>query len=380
MADVIIETDGGSRGNPGPAAYGSLVLNAHSGEVIADRGETIGIASNNVAEYRGLIGGLELALEHTPGATLEVRMDSKLVVEQMAGRWKIKHPDMKPLAMQAQALARQFPSVAWTWIPREKNTRADALANAALDARDSQPVSTSTERSDAPERPAALFDSPPTDDAATAPAQGWGASGGEATTIVMVRHGVTELTERKVFSGSGGENPGLNERGWEQARRAASFLARGDGIDVIVSSPLQRTQDTAQALAEEFGLSVVIDEGFRETNFGDWDGHSFGEIMQRWPNELDAWLASMAVAPPGGENFEVVRERVNEARLRVLAEHAGKRVAVISHVTPIKLLVREALSAPMSVLHTLEVAPASVTTTAWWQDGNRSLRNFSVEP
>ena len=99
---VIVEADGGSRGNPGPAAYGALVRDADTGEVIAERGESIGVATNNVAEYRGLIAGLELYNEHTPGADLEVRMDSKLVIEQMSGNWKIKHPDMRPLAMAAE--------------------------------------------------------------------------------------------------------------------------------------------------------------------------------------------------------------------------------------------------------------------------------------
>ena len=128
---VIIEADGGSRGNPGPAAYGALIRDADTGDVIAERGESIGIATNNVAEYRGLIAGLELVREHVPDAEVEVRMDSKLVVEQMAGRWKIKHVDMKPLALQAQRLVSG--NVTWTWVPRASNKAADALVNEALD-------------------------------------------------------------------------------------------------------------------------------------------------------------------------------------------------------------------------------------------------------
>jgi probable phosphoglycerate mutase len=99
--------------------------------VLAAEGLPIGRATNNVAEYRGLIAGLEMARELDSGAALEVRMDSKLVIEQMAGRWKIKHPDMKPLALQA---ARLRPAVVtWTWIPREHNKAADTLVNRALD-------------------------------------------------------------------------------------------------------------------------------------------------------------------------------------------------------------------------------------------------------
>src|SRR6187200_3549604 len=129
---VQIEADGGSRGNPGPAAYGAVLLDAETREVIAERAERLGVATNNVAEYNGLIAGLELYDEHTPGAELEVRMDSKLVVEQMSGRWKIKHPDMKPLAAQAARLAP--PGTTYTWIPRDRNAHADRILNVALDA------------------------------------------------------------------------------------------------------------------------------------------------------------------------------------------------------------------------------------------------------
>jgi ribonuclease H / adenosylcobalamin/alpha-ribazole phosphatase len=127
----IVEADGGSRGNPGPAAYGAVVRDAQTFEVLATEGLPIGRATNNVAEYRGLIAGLEMARDLDPLAALEVRMDSKLVIEQMAGRWKIKHPDMKPLALQATRLRPA--SVTWTWVPRELNKAADALVNRALD-------------------------------------------------------------------------------------------------------------------------------------------------------------------------------------------------------------------------------------------------------
>ncbi|MEJ7707610.1 MAG: reverse transcriptase-like protein [Nocardioidaceae bacterium] len=129
---VILEADGGSRGNPGPAGFGALIRDADTGEVIAEAAESIGRASNNVAEYRGLIAGLELYREHTPDAQLEARMDSKLVIEQMAGRWKVKHPDMRPLAIAAQRLAPL--GTLWTWVPRERNSAADRLANLAMDA------------------------------------------------------------------------------------------------------------------------------------------------------------------------------------------------------------------------------------------------------
>ena len=128
---LMVLADGGSRGNPGPAAYGAVVLDAATGDVLAQEGVAIGIATNNVAEYSGLIAGLEMARAIDPQAELEVRMDSKLVIEQMAGRWKIKHPGMIPLAQKARQLRPA--KTTWTWVPRLENKAADALVNAALD-------------------------------------------------------------------------------------------------------------------------------------------------------------------------------------------------------------------------------------------------------
>ena len=131
---LIIQADGGSRGNPGTAGYGAVVLDAVTGEVLAEVSEAIGHATNNVAEYSGLVAGLRAAGKLAPGAAAEVRMDSKLVVEQMSGRWKIKHPDLRPLAAQASQAARLLGRVTYTWVPRERNTHADRLANEAMDA------------------------------------------------------------------------------------------------------------------------------------------------------------------------------------------------------------------------------------------------------
>lgn len=131
LRHLVVEADGGSRGNPGPAAYGALVRDAATGEVLDAEGQPLGVATNNVAEYSGLIAGLEMARAIDPAAAVEVRMDSKLVVEQMAGRWKVKHPDLRPLALRAQSV--RPPEVTWTWVPRAENKATDALVNAALD-------------------------------------------------------------------------------------------------------------------------------------------------------------------------------------------------------------------------------------------------------
>lgn len=132
MTHFIIEADGASRGNPGHASYGTVVRNAHTGEVVAERAAVLGHATNNVAEYSGLIAGLETIAALDPQAIVEVRMDSKLVVEQMSGRWQIKSPDMRTLAMRAREIL-PYQNVTYTWIPRNDNKAADALANEALD-------------------------------------------------------------------------------------------------------------------------------------------------------------------------------------------------------------------------------------------------------
>jgi len=125
-------TDGGARGNPGPAAYG-YVLEAEDGTVLAAHGEAIGIATNNVAEYSALIAGLEKAVEVGVNE-LEVVSDSELLVKQMRGEYKVKNEALQELAARASRLARQVGRVRWTAVRREHNELADRLVNEALDA------------------------------------------------------------------------------------------------------------------------------------------------------------------------------------------------------------------------------------------------------
>ncbi len=131
---LLVEADGGSRGNPGVAASGSVVIDPTTGEVLAEVGRYLGHATNNVAEYTALVEGVRKALEIDPDAELHVRMDSKLVVEQMSGRWKIKHPDMAELAAVARGLLVGTP-VRFEWVPRAQNARADRVANLSMDLR-----------------------------------------------------------------------------------------------------------------------------------------------------------------------------------------------------------------------------------------------------
>jgi probable phosphoglycerate mutase len=356
-----MEADGGSRGNPGKAAYGAVLLDAQTRDVIAEAAECIGIATNNVAEYSGLIAGLELYREHTPEADLEVRMDSKLVVEQMSGNWKIKHPDLKPLAARASGLA-PF-GTTYTWIPREQNKHADRILNEALDAQDGK----------APPRrhtaPATTRSRPP-----TAPT--------DSTTLILVRHGVTVHTETRKFSGGlGGHNPGLTDEGRDQARATADWLAPlADEIDVVVSSPVRRTLETAEILAARLGTTFVTDDGLAEMEFGTWEGMTFAEVRETYPDDLETWLGSVDTGPGGGESLREIEKRVLASLERLLSEHARQTVLAVTHVTPIKVLVTHAMGAPLESVHRMELAPASVTVLSFYGDGRASLRLFNARP
>ncbi|MET9408842.1 bifunctional RNase H/acid phosphatase [Streptomyces sp. NPDC002935] len=543
MREFIVEADGGSRGNPGPAGYGSVVIDAATGETLAERAEYIGIATNNVAEYRGLVAGLEAARDLDATARVRVRMDSKLVVEQMSGRWKIKHPDMKPLAARA---ARVLPpsQVTYEWMPRERNKHADRLANEAMDAGKRgeawSPSASTAEldaraaRSAAPEptgppgdakagaararaalaetrtttlgptpspddeeappqgreelrdqqlaartgrtttgptpssggeeappqgreelrdqplaagtRTAATGPTPSPDDeeaplqgreelrdqprpagtrttttgptpspggeaartsddgraakpatdgriakeandrraaqsvATTAPTTGWGTAPdmGAPATFVLLRHGETPLTPQKRFSGSGGSDPSLSAVGREQAERVAAALAARGTIQAIVASPLARTRETAGAVAARLGLDVVIEDGLRETDFGAWEGLTFGEVRERHPDDLNAWLASPEAEPTGGgESFAATAHRMTATRDKLIASYAGRTVLLVTHVTPIKTLVRLALGAPPESLFRMELSAASLSAVAYYADGNASVRLFN---
>ncbi|QUW82357.1 bifunctional RNase H/acid phosphatase [Streptomyces mirabilis] len=411
MREFIVEADGGSRGNPGPAGYGAVVIDAATGETLAERAEYIGIATNNVAEYRGLVAGLRAAHELDPAARVRVRMDSKLVVEQLSGRWKIKHPDMKPLAAEA---ARVFPPdrITYEWMPREQNKHADRLANEAMDAgkRGEQwSPSTSTAELEAQGSRAPLQgrgelrDQPPQPRTATTPggeavkadadvraAQhvatapqptvGWGAAPdmGAPTTFVLLRHGETPLTPQKRFSGSGGTDPSLSDVGREQAERVAAALAARGTVEAIVASPLTRTRQTAAAVAARLGLDVAIEDGLRETDFGAWEGLTFAEVQERYPDDLKTWLASPKAEPTGGgESFAATARRIATTRDKLIASYAGRTVLLVSHVTPIKTLVRLAIGAPPESLYRMELSAASLSAVAYYADGNASLRLFN---
>lgn len=374
---LVVEADGGSRGNPGPAGYGAVVRDAATGEVLAERAAGIGRATNNVAEYGGLVAGLTAALEHDP-AEVEVRMDSKLVVEQMSGRWQVKHPSMKPLHAEASALVRRLPRVRFTWIPRAANAHADRLANEAMDAASGGLVwrpGGDTGPADAAD--AWLASHEPTASLAAEPAPAkpaWSKASMTPTTTLLLRHGQTVLSVEKRFSGVG-DQP-LTETGRAQAAAAATRLATS-GATAVVSSPVRRARETAQAVADALGVELALEPGLRETDFGDWEGYTFGEVGKRWPDEMAAWLADTAVTPPYGESFDATAVRVREALDRVLAAYAGQRVVLVSHVSPIKTLLRFALDAPPSALYRIHLDLACLSEVQWFADGPSVVRSLN---
>lgn len=355
---VLVEADGGSRGNPGPAGYGAVVYDADHATVLAERKEAIGRATNNVAEYRGLIAGLEAAAE-TGATEVAVSMDSKLVIEQMCGRWRVKHPDLIELQRRAAALAAGFDHVDYTWIPRERNSHADRLANEAMDAAAGIAVPDKASESDDPPAPAKN-------------SVGWSGVTGAPTRLFLLRHGQTELSVDRRYSGRG--NPALTEEGRRQADAAARYLGERGGISAVVTSPLQRAYDTAAAAAKALGLDVTVDDDLIETDFGDWEGLTFAEAAQRDPEVHRRWLRDTSVEPPGGESFDAVAHRVRRARNRIIAEHGASTVLVVSHVTPIKTILRLALDAGEGILYRLHLDLASLSIAEFYADGGSAVR------
>jgi probable phosphoglycerate mutase len=369
---LVVEADGGSRGNPGPAGYGAVVRDAGTGEVLAERAAAIGQATNNVAEYQGLIAGLRAAAAIDPGASVEVRMDSKLVVEQMSGRWKVKHPAMRPLAREAGELASGFAGLRYTWVPRARNGHADRLANEAMDAA----AAGRTWEPTVPQSPDPVPHTAPT----THRLSGWMAPPAPPTTTVLLRHGQTRMSVEKRFSGT--VEASLTDVGHAQAAAVADRLA-DVRFDAIYVSPLKRARQTADAVCAAIGRAAgdardyIVEEDLRETDFGAWDAMTFAEVRARFPDDLNAWLADPSVAPPGGESIEATARRVRAARDRILAAHPGQTVLIVSHVTPIKALTQLALDAPPSVLYRLHLDLVSLSTIDWYSDGPAVLRGFN---
>ncbi|KZM34984.1 bifunctional RNase H/acid phosphatase [Oerskovia enterophila] len=403
VRSLIVEADGGSRGNPGPAGYGALVRDATTGTVLAERARYLGVVSNNVAEYSGLVAGLKAARGIDPEARVLVRMDSKLVVEQMSGRWKIKHDDMRRLAAEA-ALVLPPSQVSYEWVPRADNSAADKLANEAMDtggqiARDYPDPAVGEAHDDqsrgedqgrrAEETSGAVDSSarPATDDAAAfdTPSRPSGArarfDGAEPLTVVLVRHGQTPLTVAGAYSGSSVPGPSLTARGRVQAAQAADLvyrIGRDRWTDLprptaIVASPMVRAQETARAVGRRLGLHVGSDDRFAEVHFGEWEGLTAPQIAERWDGHPERWLTSGTEVAPGGESMADVGDRVWAGLQDLLARGTGRTVVVVGHAVQVRAAVGRAIEAPPSRWAGFRVPPGSVSILRLWADGATEL-------
>lgn len=366
---VLIYTDGGSRGNPGIAGSGTVIY-AEDGSTLREIVYVVGKkATNNVAEYHGMLRGLEGAAE-LGAREVEVRMDSKLVVEQMSGRWKIKHPAMQELALQARKLMESFDRVTYTWIPRAKNEVADHLSNVAMDAAASGHAPGVVGGVGAIEAVEESGDADceivVSEDATSGTPAHWTGASTPPTRLVLLRHGQTAMSAARVYSGH--TDAELTTIGVAQARAAAAQLAQRGGVDVIVSSPLKRCVQTAQAAGKAFGLNVEIIDDLIEMDFGEWEGKTFDEAHATHPQLHSDWIADPTLAPPNGEELAALHRRVTRVRRDLVTRFPGQTVLVISHVTPIKSLIRETLDAGPHLMSRVFLDLASISVIEFYEE------------
>jgi len=345
-----LTADGGSRGNPGAAGYGAVV--SENGNILAELFDVIGIATNNVAEYSGLIAGLRAINKIDSQATIDVKMDSKLVVEQMSGRWQIKHADMRTLAQDARS-AHDPSLVSYTWIPRDLNSHADRLANKALDG-ETQP---------APRQLNYLTDRL--------------RNGEQATNIFFIRHGETILTPDRKFSGQGVLDPELTSTGLAQAQLVAQEVAKLNG-EVLIVSPMQRTRQTAEKIAQLTKLEPIFDDLWLECDFGLWDGLSVEEVKEKFPQEYEAWTTSTSIAPPQGESYDAMAVRIEAGLEKIAYMYPGQTVLVVAHHLVIKIAARLAMGTSSESIFHIDVAPCSISQISIWpSDGLRAVRSMN---
>jgi len=349
--EFVVTADGGSRGNPGAAAYGATV--SENGVLLAELYDLLGIASNNVAEYSGLIAGLKKAHELDPQAKIHVKMDSKLVVEQMSGRWQIKHPDMRELANQARSI-HPMGLITFQWIPRAENSHADRLANKALDS--GVPAHSKTILNYLTER--LVSDEVP-------------------TTIWFVRHGETTLTPTRKFSGTGPMDPPLTDIGIAQAGAVAKEIAARKP-EFLIASPLMRTIMTAKEVSDATGLEPIFDDQWVECDFGHWEGLTPSEVGEKHPEEWTGWLSSLSYRPGGGESYAEVYSRVVAGIIDLVEKYPGKKICVVTHNIVIRAIAAYAMNASLESMYYVDILPCSITTLAVWpSDGLRALKSLS---
>jgi broad specificity phosphatase PhoE len=188
----------------------------------------------------------------------------------------------------------------------------------------------------------------------------------------MLRHGQTEHSAQRRYSGHA-DLP-LTELGERQAAGAAARLATTAGVVAVVSSPLLRARQTAGPVADALGVPLTVHDGLIETDFGAWEGLTFAEASARDPELHTQWLTDTSLAPPDGESMDTVHHRVRRVRDQLIAWHGAATLIVVSHVTPIKSLLRMALDAGPSLLHRLHLDVASLSIAEFYRDGPATVR------
>jgi ribonuclease H / adenosylcobalamin/alpha-ribazole phosphatase len=344
---IFVYCDGASRGNPGPASYGVSIVDSN-GKPIAEFGEALGIRTNNYAEYQGVIAALRY-LSDTDYRDVTIRMDSKLVIEQLAGRWKVKSPDMRELVAEASRLLGPFKATL-EWIPREENSRADELANQALDGT-------------VPEfEPAAIELSGIQPRSIRAPRQTK-----EPVTLVLVRHGHTKMTEKDLIAGGDGDDPELSDLGLLDARAAASTIAplldyfKLPQASKIIHSPMTRTTQTAAVISRELGLATSSDERLREIGFGSWNGQEMTTITANNPELVRSWQGSKTIAPDQGESIADLVARITPLLTELTEQHSGETVVLVSHMMPVRTFCALSAKGADALYWSTNFSPGSVS-------------------
>lgn len=395
MDTAILRTDGGSRGNPGPAGFGAVLL-TQTNEIIGTFTGYLGEATNNVAEYRGLIAGLHAArARHI--TELEVELDSVLIVNQLNGKWKIKHEAIKPLATAAQQLIRQFKKITFTWIPREKNTIADSLANLAMDTPnryhvdesdyasfhqvEGTPSSHNGTSSPREENYSPTKESPdnnkdhlvtPADTATHTVTEkrsidnqpltpGWGNVPSNSTRFILLRHGQIPLSVERRLAGTTTQS--LTSVGQAQMHAAGHFLRKHNHpIDAFYISPMVRCQESFDIVSQYVSdVPHYTDNRLQETDFGDWEGLTLEEVKQTESQLFSQWMQNTGVCPPHGESIDSTYARVQDFIREKTLTHPGATLLLCTHVGPIKAALGNALNVGTRIMFDIFLELASVS-------------------
>ncbi|NIK61126.1 histidine phosphatase family protein [Kribbella shirazensis] len=199
------------------------------------------------------------------------------------------------------------------------------------------------------------------------------------TRLIVVRHGHTAMTDARMCSGGGVPGPPLNASGRQDALQAAAALASAGAV-AVVASPMIRTLQTAEVIATELGVEVHEDDDWRECDFGRWEGLTFTQVRERYPEAASRWLRFLSAAPPDGESLAEVADRVTRARDRVVGSHPERTVVVVTHSVVIRSLIHLTLEGAPVAIGRVQPAPGSITELHTGADGEWTLHSFGARP